>query len=448
MSFMYETFLNDTKLLVFIALFLSLVFTLYVTVNIITKLKQNKLIYPYMIYQLIVVLIQFLAITKLIATPDMYIHLIRIMLILSVFLESLFMVLVFSLILENTPSLSFMLAMIAIPFVIMNIIIIKPELLFQVVGEYKVSYEMLYYLEGIYKYAVALITLFVIFVFIYRIKGKILYRDLLLSFLILIPLLLDIESRYFYNGEFVSISYILLFTNQIILLYTLSQKWAFNLLKTIQRNTLNIISDGVLIINNYGTIIYSNNNGLLSYFDIITSENQLIGELESKVIDFDRTKLKLKLSKVKENIETEFKTVDNKYYVCNINKIKGEHNNFLGVIISFNEITEYKLLIEAMQEKNENLYKVNEELQGQEKIINNINRMKKEEKISQDIRDLLANTMTQILTSLKASEILLYNDSDKAKNNLNEVMHVAKDYLKKVRKMVSNLKESKGEVND
>jgi len=446
MGFMYETFLNDTKVLVFIALFLSLVFTIYVTVNIITKLKENKLIYPYLIYQLIVILIQFLAIVKLFSTPDMYIHIIRIMSILSVFLESLFMVLVFSLILEKTPSLSFMLSMIAIPFVIMNIIIIKPELLFHIVGPYKVFYKSLYYFEGFYKYAVALITLFVIFVFIYRIKEKILYRDLLLSFLILIPILVDIVSRYFHNGEFVSISYILLFTNQIILLYTISQKWAFNLLKTVQRNTLNIISDGILIINNYGTVIYSNNNGLLKYFDVITSENQLISELERKVIDFDSNKLKL--SKTKENIQTEFKTVDNKYYVCNINKIKGEYTNFLGVIVSFNDITEYKLLIKAMQEKNENLYKANEELKDQEKIISNINRMKKEEKISQDIRDLLANTMTQILTSLKASEILLYNDSTKAKNNLNEVMHVTKDYLKKVREMVSNLKESKGEIND
>ncbi|MBN2852362.1 MAG: hypothetical protein JXQ23_06460 [Clostridia bacterium] len=448
MSFMYGSFLNDTKLLVFVLLIFSMFFTVFVAMTIISKLKQNKLLYPYMIYQLIVFFIQFFAIIKLISTPDMFVVLTRMISILSVYLESLFLILVFSLVLEKTPSLPFMLSMIAIPFVIMNIIIIVPNSLFVVESQYVISYEFLYLIKGIYKYVVALISTIIVFIFIYRIKGHLKLKDMLLSLLILIPVAFDVFSRFFQGGTFEEVSHILLFTTQVLLLYTISQKWAFKLLNTIQRNTLNLINDGIIIVNYFGTVIYSNNNGLLSHFENYESENQLKGMLIDYLEEYEHVLIEKSFFDMKDNYKTELKTIDGQYYLCNINKLQSDHYNSMGVIVSFIEITEYKQLIDALQEKNINLDKANNELEDQQRIISNLNKMKEEEKISQEIRDLLANTMTQILTSLKACEILLLNDQHKAKSSLVDVRNVADNYLKRVRKMVSSLKENKEEVND
>lgn len=448
MSFMYESFLNNTKLLVFVLLMFSMFFTVFVTVTIISKLKQNKLVYPYMIYQLIVLFIQFFTVIKLISTPEMFIVLTRMTAILAVYLESLFLILIFSLVLEKTPSLAFMLSMIAIPFVIMNIIIIEPKSLFVSGGAYMISYEFLYFIKGIYQYAVALISIIIVFIFIYRIKGHLKFKDIMLSLLILIPVSFDVFSRFFQQGSFSEISYVLLFTTQILLLYTISQKWAFKLLNSIQRNTLDLINDGIILVNYFGTIIYSNKNGLLSQFENYESENQLKSMLSEYLEEYEPELMEKPLSEIRDNFRSELKTLDGKYYLCNVNKLQSDHFNSRGVIVSFIEITEYKQLIEALKEKNVNLDKANKELEDQQRIISNLNKMKEEEKISQEIRDLLANTMTQILTSLKASEILLSSDQHKAKSSLADVRDVADGYLKRVRKMVSSLKENKEDAND
>lgn len=447
MENMYSTFLNETKLLIFILLFLSMIYTLYVTVNILSKLKNNKLTYPYMIYQLIVLFIQIFAMVKLLGTPEIFISTTRILAILSIYLESLFLILIFSLIFEKTPSVSFMLVMIAVPFIVMNIIIIKQDALFVVNGDYDIVYNLLFYFKGIYKYVVAIISIIIIYIFIYRIKSKIRFRDSIYGILIMVPIGLDIVSNIIYKGAFVEISYILLFTTQIVLLYTISQKWAFKLLDNIQRNTLDLIDTGILILNSFGIIVYSNKNGILNEFGNIESENQLKQYMKNLIANNNEI-MDTRFSSIESDIRYELKTIDKKYYSCSINRLVDERNNMIGSIVSFIDITEYKLLIEALTEKYENLDKTNNELENQEIIIRNLNKMKEEEKTSQEIRDLLANTMTQILTSLNACEILLNTDKIKAKTSLVDVMSAAKDYLSQVRKMVSNLKETKEKIND
>ncbi len=441
MSSIYSTFYNDGKLIIFALLMFSMFLTVYVTVIILTNLRQNKLIYPYIIYQLIAFIVQFITLMKLLAMPDQFIFLTKISAIMSVYLESLFLILIFSLVFEKTPSLSFMLSMIAIPFVLMNIIIIEPTSLITSAEAYQINYGMIYYVKGIYQYAVAFISLIVVYVFIYRIKGKFVITDIWLSLLILLPICFDVYSRFFQNGAYEEISYLLLFTKQLILLYTISQKWAFKMLNNIQKNTLNIISDGVIIINSYGTIVYSNGNGLLEKITLVESENQLKNELNKLLIEPSFAINELPFSLVEENIQFDFQTKDYLYYLCSINQLFGERNTKVGVIVSLTDITEYKLLIDELTEKNVNLDKANSELENQELIIRNIGKMKKKEKISQDIRDLLANTMTQILTSLEASEILLTMDKEKAKTSLKDVMELATEYLDRVRKMVSSLKD-------
>lgn len=441
MSSIYSTFYNDGKLIIFALLMFSMFLTVYVTVIILTNLRQNKLIYPYIIYQLIAFIVQFITLMKLLAMPDQFIFLTKMSAIMSVYLESLFLILIFSLVFEKTPSLSFMLSMIAIPFVLMNIIIIEPTSLITSVETYQINYGLIYYAKGIYQYAVAFISLIVVYVFIYRIKGKFVITDIWLSLLILLPICFDVYSRFFQNGAYEEISYLLLFTKQLILLYTISQKWAFKMLSNIQKNTLNIISDGVMIINSYGTIVYSNGNGLLEKLPSIESENQLKHELNQLLLEPSNSIDELPFVLVENNLQFDFQTKDYLYYLCSVNQLIGERNTKVGVIVSLTDITEYKLLIDELTEKNINLDKANSELENQEMLIRNIDKMKEKEKISQDIRDLLANTMTQILTSLEASEILLTVDKEKAKTSLQDVMNLATDYLDRVRKMVSNLKE-------
>ncbi len=441
MSSIYSTFYNDGKLLIFALLMFSMFLTVYVTVIILTNLRQNKLIYPYMMYQSIAFIVQFFTLMKLLAMPEQFIFLTRISAIMSVYLESLFLILIFSLVLEKTPSLPFMLSMIAIPFVLMNIIIIEPTSLLTSTVPYQINYGLIYYAKGIFQYVVAFISLIIVYVFIYRIKGKLEIKDIWLSLLILLPICFDIYSSFFKNGAYEEVLYFLLFTKQLILLYTISQKWAFKMIGNIQKNTLNIISGGVIIVNNYGTIVYSNGNGLLGKIQSVESENQLKVELNKQLLEPSLSLEGLTFSLVDENIQFDFQTKDYLYYLCSVNKLLGERNTVVGVIVSFTDITEYKLLIEELTEKNLNLDKANTELENQEIIIRNISKMKKQEKISQDIRDLLANTMTQILTSLEASEILISLDKEKAKASLEDVMNLATEYLAKVRKMVSSLKE-------
>ncbi|MCK5811466.1 MAG: histidine kinase dimerization/phosphoacceptor domain-containing protein [Clostridiales bacterium] len=441
MSSIYGTFYNNGKLLIFALLMFSMFLTVYVTVIILTNLRQNKLIFPYMIYQLIAFVVQFFTLMKLLAMPEQFIFLTRISAIMTVYLESLFLILIFSLVLEKTPSLPFMLSMIAIPFVLMNIIIIEPTSLLTSTIDYQLNYGLIYYAKGIYQYIVALISLIVVYVFIYRMKGKLEAKDIWLSLLILLPICFDIYSRFFHNGLYEEISYFLLFSKQLILLYTISRKWAFKMIGNIQKNTLNIIRGGVIIINSYGTIVYSNGNGLLGKIPSIESENQLKVELHKQLLEPSLFLERLTFSLIDKNLQFDFQTKDYLYYLCSINQLLGERNTVVGVIVSFTDITEYKLLIEELTEKNLNLDKANTELENQEIIIRNISMMKKKEKISQDIRDLLANTMTQILTSLEASEILITLDKEKAKASLQDVMNLATDYLDRVRKMVSSLKE-------
>ena len=121
-----------------------------------------------------------------------------------------------------------------------------------------------------------------------------------------------------------------------------------------------------------------------------------------------------------------------------------------GRIISFDDITQIKGVMEELGEKNDALSDLNhelviknEKLRDYASAVEELAVIKERNRFSRDIHDTLGHTLTLLITQLKVISIIFDSEPDKAKEKIKDIINVVKDGLNELRKSISGLRPGK-----
>ena len=145
---------------------------------------------------------------------------------------------------------------------------------------------------------------------------------------------------------------------------------------------------------------------------------------------------------------TEYVQPSKKSFHVNVQPVFGSKNAYIGRIIMFNDITEYKNLYDEVSEKNIELSAMNEQLAQYAETVEELAIIKERNRFARDVHDTLGHSMTLLISLLEVSSIMCRQDPEKAEEKLSEALKTARDGLKELRRSIKGLEPEKLETQD
>ncbi|NLD47715.1 MAG: hypothetical protein GX660_11025 [Clostridiaceae bacterium] len=139
---------------------------------------------------------------------------------------------------------------------------------------------------------------------------------------------------------------------------------------------------------------------------------------------------------------------EKKSYHVNIQPLFGNNNEFLGKIILFSNITEYKRLLDELNEKNIELSALNAQLAEYATKVEELAIIKERNRFARDVHDTLGHTMTLLISLLEVSSIMCRKEPEKASEKLGDALKTARDGLKELRRSIKGLEPENLEYDD
>lgn len=145
--------------------------------------------------------------------------------------------------------------------------------------------------------------------------------------------------------------------------------------------------------------------------------------------------------------ELNITTPSKKCFCVNIRPIYNSHNEILGRVASFNDISEYKNILNEVNEKNIELSALNEQLTEHINTVEELAIVNERYRLSHEVHDTLGHTMTLLITLMKVSRIACRKSPDEAEEKLSVGIDLAVNGLEEIRRFVSGLSPGKLERN-
>lgn len=184
-----------------------------------------------------------------------------------------------------------------------------------------------------------------------------------------------------------------------------------------------------------------------SQLKIYDNINKLIRSLKDDILYTPETEKLLKSIRHETNTNTfgELTVLApvKRCFRVNIQPIFGSKHEYLGRIIIFNDITEYKNLLDEVNEKNAELSAMNEQLAEYAETVEELAVIKERNRFARDVHDTLGHTMTLLISLLEVSSIMCKKDPVKTEEKLSEALKASRDGLSELRRSIKGLDPEK-----
>ncbi|NLL05714.1 MAG: hypothetical protein GX270_07995 [Clostridiaceae bacterium] len=207
-----------------------------------------------------------------------------------------------------------------------------------------------------------------------------------------------------------------------------------------------VVIDSLNNIDNYNKSFedyFAKNNQVKVYDNI----NKLIRSLKNDILYTPETEKLINSIKYEKTANTSGElTVLNPTKRCfrvNIQPLFGSKNEYLGRIIIFYDITEYKNLLDEVNEKNAELSAMNEQLAEYAETVEELAIIKERNRFARDVHDTLGHTMTLLISLLEVSSIMCKQNPEKAEEKLSEALKASRDGLRELRRSIKGLDPEK-----
>lgn len=212
-----------------------------------------------------------------------------------------------------------------------------------------------------------------------------------------------------------------------------------------------VVIDSLNRIDNYN-ISFENLFAKDSNFKIYDNIDKFICSLKNNILYTPEAKQLINWIKHEKDANTSGEltvlTPVKRCFRVNIQPIFGKKNEYLGRIIIFSDITEYKDLLDELNEKNVELSAMNDQLSKYAETVEELAVIKERNRFARDIHDTLGHSMTLLISLLEVSSIMCKQDPEKAEEKLSESLKVARDGLKELRRSIKGLDPEKLENED
>lgn len=130
---------------------------------------------------------------------------------------------------------------------------------------------------------------------------------------------------------------------------------------------------------------------------------------------------------------------EKKSFRVSIQPLFGKKQDFLGRIILFNDITEYKELLDEVKDKNAELTAMNQQLSEYAATVEELSIERERNRFARDVHDTLGHSMTLLISLLEVCNITCKKDAEKTEEKIAQALKVAREGIKELRRSVKGL---------
>ncbi|MCX7920735.1 MAG: histidine kinase [Clostridia bacterium] len=227
-----------------------------------------------------------------------------------------------------------------------------------------------------------------------------------------------------------------------------------NIVPIAYKEIVSNMKEAILVIDNYNNIS-DYNSSFVNMFGKLSSVNK-----NSKLSDFindihgfldsnlDYQDIINALGDNTAYINREIKLIEpeTKYHLLNVQPIMDKKRQVVGRVISFNDITGYKKLLEELNDKNselsamnQELIALNEQLKEHSDTVEELAVARERNRIARDAHDTVGHTMTLLISLLELTKGWSANNPVKTSESLNQAISIAKGGLNELRSSISGL---------
>lgn len=248
------------------------------------------------------------------------------------------------------------------------------------------------------------------------------------------------------------------FAFSLLLFAVAAFKYRFlNIVPIAFRKIVHNLNESIVVVDSMNRIDSFNKSFSITFqspepIKIYDNINKFVKNLKDNIVDTPETAKLIHAIKYETSSsvsgELTLTTPVNKCFYVNIQPLFGSKNEFLGRIILFNDITEYKSLLDELNEKNAELTALNDQLSEYAQTVEELAVTKERNRFARDVHDTLGHTMTLLISLLEVSSIMCKKDPYITEEKLGEALKAARNGLKELRRSIKGLAPERLETND
>jgi signal transduction histidine kinase len=297
-----------------------------------------------------------------------------------------------------------------------------------------------------------------LFIHIKKQNQKSTMQSIILLVMLLSPLILIILSCitghiFFTISRFLIFPYMIDFTPNIFVLLFLfvtitSFKYKFlNILPRSLHKIVETVDEGILVVDNSNNIVNYNpslQTLFKNYIDVNINDNlsKVVEVLKNNALctaDSERIHDIIEQgSDTNADGEICLALPQMKHLKIKTYPVK-QRNKYYGRIITFDDITEPKKLLEEVESQNKKLVSINEQLAKHLAVSEELSISKERNRVARELHDTLGHTLILTFMLMKASKIECEKDAQAAKAKLEEGMVIAENGIKELRRTINGL---------
>jgi len=349
---------------------------------------------------------------------------------------------------------------------IIFLVLISPVVFYLPVSMYDNWYKYgqehkltLFWLHVIARYTYYAIGVAVLIKWSIKQIGNIRKQTILLALSICIPILLNFFQDYkrfiqytggiIYDFDVTPVGFII----TMIVIAFVTYKYRFlDIVPIALRRLVNNMNQAIVVVDSFNKIVDYNNSFLTTFKEIKSIKKNIdfeiiIKDLKTVIVEDDASIKALEILKDKtcEGFKGEICLAipEFKYLSVDMQSLKAKRKEILVRVISFNDISEYKKLMNEVNEKNLELTNMYEQIKEYASAVEELTITKERNRFARDIHDTLGHTLTLLIALLEVSNITCGKDNEKTREKLKKALIVSREGLKEVRRSISGLAPGK-----
>ena len=344
------------------------------------------------------------------------------------------------------------------------IIFYLPVYLYEVLYKYEYSYKtLLNWLHIFVRYSYYLIGVAALIVWSFKQKGNKRSQSILLSISVLLPVILNFLQDYkrfvlmtggiIYDFDVTPVGFII--TMSIIAIATYKYRF-LDVLPIVNSRLVDNMNQAIVVIDSFNTIV--NYNKLfqttfktMNWLRKNTDIDVFLNELKKTISNDDNNNIAIENLKDKNCLsfkgEICIEESETRYFTIDLQSIDSKSGEILVKMISFNDITEYKNLMNEISKKNLELTIMYDQVKEYAATAEELAITKERNRFARDMHDTLGHTLTLLIALLEVSNITVASDSEKTRDKINKALVVARDGMREARRSISGLAPEKIDEN-
>ncbi len=340
------------------------------------------------------------------------------------------------------------------------VIFYLPVHLYNILYKYEYSYKtLLIWLHFFVRYSYYVIGVAALIKWILRQKDNIRSQAILLSISVLLPVILNFLQDYkrfvldtggiIYDFDVTPVGFIL--TMSVIAIATYKYRF-LDVLPIVNSRLVDNMNQAIVVIDSFNKIVNYNKSfqttfKTMKWLRKNTDMDVFLNELKKTILNDDINNIVMENLKDKNclNFKGEIciKESEPKYFTVDLQSLISKRGDILVKIIYFNDITEYKNLMNEISRKNLELTLMYDQVKEYATTAEELAITRERNRFARDMHDTLGHTLTLLIALLEVSNITVASDIEKTRDKINKALEVARDGLSEARRSISGLAPEK-----